>query len=193
MDTAKTVIYTLIFVILAAVAGGLIFIYSGAFDVSARWEDGPLVKWAVVTTRERSIEVRKEGIKVPANLDDPKVVMAGFKHYREMCVECHRAPGLKGSETSKGLNPKPPNFGDLKEEDVDPAEFFWIIKNGIRMTAMPAWGVTHSDDKIWAMVAFLKKLPGMTPAQFKAMDEKAGPDTDHDETPGEAHEHEHSH
>ncbi|MCC6544848.1 MAG: cytochrome c [Nitrospirae bacterium] len=180
METAKTVMYTLFFVVLATLLGSLIFIYSGVFDVSARWEDGPLVKWAIITTREHSIDVRKQGIKVPSDLDNPKVVTEGFKHYREMCVGCHQAPGLQDSEISKGLNPKAPNFGRLKAMDVDPAEFFWIIKNGIRMTAMPAWGVTHSDEKIWAMVAFLQKLPNMTPEQYKAIDRKAGPETEHD-------------
>jgi mono/diheme cytochrome c family protein len=36
------------------------------------------------------------------------------------------------------------------------------------MTGMPAFGKTHKDDKIWAIVAFLEKLPGMTKEQYKA-------------------------
>jgi len=189
MPKTGTVIYTLIFVILITLLGGLAFIYSGVFDVSARWEDGPLVKWVLETTRERSIDVRKGEVKVPTNLGDPRIVMAGFKHYREMCVGCHRSPGLQASEISQGLNPKPPNFAHLEENDVDPQEFFLIIRNGIRMTAMSAWGVTHSDEKIWSLVAFLQQMPNMTPEQYKAMDEKAGPDNmaaEEDESTGEA-------
>ena len=67
-------------------------------------------------------------------------------------------------------------------------ELFWVIKHGIKMTGMPAWGPTHSDDKIWAMVAFVKTLPDMTPAQYKAMQQQAGA-MDHDH----ADEHSHTH
>ncbi len=175
MRSVGTVIYTLIFVVLVTLLGGLAFIYSGVFDVSARWEDGPILKWVLETTRERSIAAREGEVKVPTNLDDPQMVMAGFRHYREMCVGCHRSPGLQASDIEKGLNPRPPNFAHLQEDDVNPQEYFLIIRNGIRMTAMPAWGVTHSDEKIWYLVAFLKKMPNMTPEQYQAMDEKAGP------------------
>jgi hypothetical protein len=46
-----------------------------------------------------------------------------------------------------------------------PAELFWIMKHGIRMTGMPAWG-DHSDDELWATVAFIEKLPGMTEQDY---------------------------
>src|SRR5262249_42518674 len=45
------------------------------------------------------------------------------------------------------------------------AELFWIIKHGIKMTGMPAWA-DHSDEELWATVAFIKKLPGMTPEEY---------------------------
>jgi len=165
----------LIFTLIATCLGGIAFIYSGLFDVSARWQDPMLVKWVLVTTRERSLDARKDKVKVPDNLDDQTVIMAGFKHYRRMCVICHRVPGLAPSELSRGLNPPPPNFAHLKEDDVDPPEYFLIIRNGIRMTAMPAWGVTHSDEDIWSIIGFLSQLPNMTPAQYEAMDKKVGP------------------
>lgn len=181
MHSFRTVILTLIVALFVTCLAGIAFIYSGWFNVSARWQDGPLVKWVLVTTRERSLDVRKDKVKVPDNLDDPAVAMAGLKDFRRMCVICHRAPGLSPSELSRGLNPPPPNFAHLKEDDVDPPEYFLIIRNGIRMTAMPAWGVTHSDAKIWSMVGFLRKLPDMTAAQFKSLNEKAGPVKTEDE------------
>ena len=174
MHSFRTVILTLIVALTVTCLAGITFIYSGLFDVSARWQDGPLIKWVLVTTRERSLDVRKDKVMVPDILDDPTVVMDGFKDYRRMCVICHSAPGLVPSDLRRGLNPPPPNFAHLKENDVDPPEYFLIIRNGIRMTAMPAWGVTHSDVKIWSMVGFLRKLPNMTAAQYQDMNEKAG-------------------
>ena len=175
MHTAKTVICTLLILLLATLASGLIFIYSGVLNVSARGKDPVLLNWAIVTTRERSLDVRKKSVKVPSDLDDPKMIMDGFKHYRKRCVGCHRSPGLTDSDLGRGLNPQPPNFAQLEASYVDPPEYFLIIRNGIRLTAMPAWGVTQGDDKIWTLVAFLKKLPGMTQDQYNNMDKAAGP------------------
>jgi len=65
---------------------------------------------------------------------------------------------------------------------------FWVIKNGVKMTAMPAWGPTHSDQKIWAMVAFLEKLPHMTAAQYQEMDKMAGPGEDDEDSDHHHHD-----
>jgi mono/diheme cytochrome c family protein len=84
---------------------------------------------------------------------------------------------MRDSEIRAGLYPQPPN---LSQQPVDPREAFWVIKHGIKMSGMPAWGATHDDPTIWSMVAFLQKLPGMTPAQYKDMVAKAPPDDDMD-------------
>ena len=55
-----------------------------------------------------------------------------------------------------------------------------MIKHGIKMSAMPAWGFSHDDATIWSMVAFLQKLPGMTPAQYQDIVARAPPDDDMD-------------
>ena len=74
-----------------------------------------------------------------------------------------------------GLYPRPP---DLTEHlSASPAEEFWVIKHGIKMSAMPAWGKTHDDRSIWGIVAFLQKLPGLTPEQYRTL---VGPQYDHD-------------
>ena len=77
-------------------------------------------------------------------------------------------------------------------EEWAPEELFWVIKNGVKMTGMPAWGPTHSDAKLWAIVAFLEKLPQMSAQQYQEMDKTAGPgEVDHDPAAaGAAHDHE---
>lgn len=174
MKTLSTVILTLVIAVILCIGGVLSAIYFGAWDVSAEQKDGPVLAWLAETTRKHSIRARIGDIKPPGNLDDPQEVMDGFKHYREDCVECHRHPGKKETELSRGLNPEPPDFSKLKHAP-DPKVLFWVIKHGIRMTAMPAWGPTTSDDTIWSLVAFVHKLPGMTPQQWQAMDQRAGP------------------
>jgi hypothetical protein len=70
------------------------------------------------------------------------------------------------------IQPGPPALADVVRE-LRPAELFWIIKNGIKMTGMPESGSTHSDDEIWGIVAF-NEPPEMSPEQYKLMKSGAG-------------------
>ena len=146
---------------------GIITIYSGWYNVSAANKPGGIERWLFGTTMDNSVEKRAEDLSAP-DLKSPEKIKEGFVHYNEMCKSCHGAPGKAESEIAKGLNPHPP---DLSKSalDMSPEELFWVTKNGVKMTGMPAWGKTHSDDKIWAMVAFIEKLPGMTEAQYDSL------------------------
>lgn len=145
----------------------LIFIYSGVYNVSAMVPHNGLTVWVINTVKDNSIEHHSENIKIPS-LNDSSMVQTGFEHYNEMCVGCHGAPGIKRDEGGHGLYPHPPNLAHSAKE-MPASQLFWITKNGIKFTGMPAFGKTHSDKKIWDIVAFLEKLPGMTPEQYAAM------------------------
>lgn len=172
-------------VIAAGIGGGLVFvigaawllIYAGAYNIAADAPHTGPVYWLLNNVRERSIAVRAEGITLPADLGDQKRIAAGAGLYNEMCTSCHLGPGLERTEISQGLYPRAPELA--RGVPISPAEEFWVIKHGIKMTAMPAWGPTHNDTLIWDMVAFLQKLPKLTPAQYQAL-VKSAPE-DHDE------------
>jgi len=154
-----------------------IFIGSGLYNLGADNPHWKITYALMQATRARSLAYHSSGITVPANLNDPQLILKGAGQYAAMCTSCHLAPGMKdsGSELRPGLYPQPPN---LSKVSVDPREAFWVIKHGIKMSAMPAWGASHDDATIWSMVAFLQKLPGMTPAQYKEIVAKAPPDED---------------
>jgi mono/diheme cytochrome c family protein len=166
-------------VILAACAGA--FIYSGVYNVGADDHHTRPVFAALQALRERSIDVRAKNLTVP-NLDDPQLILKGVGQYAAMCTECHLAPGKQDSEIRPGLYPLPPNLSQVR---IDPKKEFWVIKHGIKMSAMPAWGGSHDDATIWSMVAFLQKLPDLTPAQYQDIVARAPPDEDM----GEGHSH----
>lgn len=155
----------------------LIFIYSGWYDISAMNNESGFMQWVFNTTKNNSIESRLKDISVP-DLNDSSLINEGFEHYNEMCVSCHGAPGEEETELSKGLNPSAPYLAEAAKF-MDPRELFWATKNGIKMTAMPAWGKTHSDDKIWAIVAFTKKLATMTPEEYEKIKSNLEPMEDH--------------
>jgi mono/diheme cytochrome c family protein len=175
----KTVALTTLTIVGLAVASALIFLYSGVYNVAAANRDSILVDWALETGREVSIESRAKNITPPDQsvLKDSKTLRVGFDHYQEMCVTCHGAPGIEASEARVGLNPEPPLLTKVASK-IPTREMFWVIKNGIKMTGMPAWGPTHSDDKIWAMVAFVKTLPDMSPKKYKMMQQRYASDAE---------------
>jgi cytochrome c553 len=144
----------------------LLMVVSGLYDVAADAPHTAVVRNLIGFARERSIDMHAGGVKVP-RLDDKGMIADGASHYSEMCTGCHLAPGMTENEMRPGMNPKPPILADFPPEDQ--AEQFWIVKHGIKMTGMPAWGPTHSDDEIWAIVAFLQKLHGMSPTQYHAL------------------------
>ncbi len=162
----KKVIVTVILTLVALIAISVIYIYSGAYNVSQLEHHNAITKWAINTTKHHSIDAHDADIKVPP-MNDAAMLQEGFSHYNGMCVSCHGAPGIEPGELAKGLYPKPPKF--YKSNDMpDTNEAFWIIKYGIKYTSMPSYAPTHSDQEIWAITDFLlNKLNKMTPEEYQ--------------------------
>lgn len=172
MKTAVTVLLVLLVLALASLA----FIYSGVYDVAAATPDTGLIQWALETIQDRSVHRRAEQVATEVRmppLDDPDLIRTGLIEYHEMCVVCHGAPGVEISPTGQGLNPSPPLLAD-EAAGEDPGELFWVTKNGIKMTGMPAFGVTHSDEELWAIVAFMRRMGELSPEEYRRMVEEAG-------------------
>lgn len=166
----------LIFWLVLFILAGAIFAWSGVYDVGADAQHWSLTRHLIGVVREHSIEKRAADIAVP-KLDDPALIALGAQHYSEMCTGCHLAPGVEDSDIRHGLNPRPPN---LTRFAPDPAEAFWVIKHGIRMTGMPAWGPTHDDHKLWALVAYLQQQPKLSAEQYRKLVASAPKDDDDD-------------
>lgn len=173
-------------VILAVLALG--FVYAGVYDVAATRPHSTLVRRTLETLRARSVAVRADEVPEPPPVD-AETLAHGFEHYHAMCVACHGAPGRERGEFGQGLSPTPPLLHE-DAEDLSAREIFWIVKNGIKVAAMPAFGPTHSDAEIWGIVAVVQRLPEMTPEAYRsalpaaaAADSLAAP-TGHAHPPG---------
>lgn len=151
------------------IVGGSAFVLSGSYNVAADVPHWRATSWLLELVRERSIEVHSQGITVPP-LNQEALVRTGFSHFHEMCRFCHGAPGYPWEEFAEGLYPKPPFLGsDELQNEITDRELFWIIKNGLKMTGMPSFGKTHSDEQLWAIVASVRRLPGLEPEGYKKM------------------------
>lgn len=146
------------------------YIYAGLYNVAALEPHAPLTHWALATGMQRSVKAQARSITPPPMPQGQKIGQA-FRAFAEMCVVCHGAPGKEPGVVGKGLQPPPPTLNEAAHR-WSRAELFWIIKNGVRMTGMPAFGPTHSDDDIWLLVAFLQRLPNVSSSKYKEMEDQ---------------------
>lgn len=153
--------------ILAAIAATAYF-FGGFYSVAAVEEDPAPVAKALVYVRNASIQKHASG-QPPINVADNAAIQAGAKAYAKFgCANCHGAPGADWAKFSEGLNPGPPDLKDAAASR-DVRELFWIVKNGIRMTGMPSFAKAGATDQdIWQIAAFVKKLPSVSEADYRA-------------------------
>jgi mono/diheme cytochrome c family protein len=155
-------------VLIAAIAAGGAYFFGGFYDVAAVGPGNPAVEWAVKKVRQASVRKHATAFPAPSSFNDPKTVQAGAHEFTEEgCVHCHGAPGRNPDSFTRGMNPRPPDLGRASAPDP-PSKVFWIVKHGIRMTGMPEFGSHVSDDEIWRLVAFVKRLRQVTPAEYQA-------------------------
>ena len=163
---------TLLITALLLIAGGLLFVYSGLYNIAADEPHWNVTRWLLEKTQERSVEVRSGEVAVPSDLDSDERIRAGATSYASMCEICHLAPGVQPTPLHTGLRPSPPVFARQVSQH-SPEYLFWAVKHGIKMTGMPAWGETHGDEELWDIVAFLQELPGLTEQQYSEMTQGA--------------------
>jgi mono/diheme cytochrome c family protein len=146
------------------------FFFGGFYSVAGTAGDPAMVTWALTQVRTVSIN-RHANEQPPAsiNIGDAAIVQAGAKAFAQQgCATCHGAPGVNWAKFSEGLHPDPPDLKEIAGE-LSPGQLFWVIKNGINMTGMPSFAQAGAkDDEIWSIVAFVKKLPGVSEADYKA-------------------------
>jgi len=147
---------------------GVVVAGAGLFEVAASVPPKALETRAARFTLDRSVARRAPKTANPVRTD-PEVRREGLAHYKAMCLVCHGAPGVESSEIAEGLNPPAPDLTLGRVQKRTDGELFWIVQNGIRMTGMPAFGTTHQDEEIWKIVAFVRRLPALSPDEEKEL------------------------
>jgi cytochrome c len=146
-----------------------IIVITGAYNVAATIPDSDVARRVLHSTMRRSVQVRATS-EFQENWTE-RQISEGFRDFDAMCVVCHSAPGEQRSSISKGMNPQPPLLAEAVKQWRS-SELFWIIKNGVRMTGMPAFGLAHRDDEIWEIVGFVRQLPQISAEDYRKLREK---------------------
>jgi mono/diheme cytochrome c family protein len=170
----KSFLWSFIVIIGLMILAGAAVIWSGVYNVAMDSPHWTATFWLLNEAREQSIETHSRGIVAPP-LRGEQLVDRGFSHFNETCRLCHGGPGLSPLEFTQGLYPRPPFFPSPEvQQELNDAELYWIIKHGLKMTAMPAFGVSHSEEDLWTIVVFMRRLPTLSPQEYEAMVQRAG-------------------
>jgi mono/diheme cytochrome c family protein len=159
-------------VLAAQALAGLAYLGVGGFNVAASVPHTRLTYGLTHEMMVRSVRRHARGLTPPAFT--PQAAQHGLQLYAAHCAECHGAPVVDvRARWVDGLTPAPPYLID-SAHDFSPAELFWIVKHGVKMTGMPAWARACSDAEIWDVVAFLEALPKLPATAYRDMTQASG-------------------
>ena len=157
-------------------AAGMLFAWSGVFNIAASSGHWPITDWFLHWTMRNSVRTHAS-FTSPAKPHDKSGLISSAGHFANACSVCHGAPGLKPSPVMQAATPHAPNLAVNAREWTD-KQLFWILQHGVKFTGMPAWAVQDRPDEVRRMVAFVRSLPVMTPAQYKALVAEPNPGAD---------------
>lgn len=147
--------------------GALLVGWSGLVSIAASSGHWTVTRWFLGWTMENAVETQSMLVAKPEeiDLDDPMLVLRAAGHYATGCAPCHGAPGVPQSPVVEEMVPSPPRL-EAKVAEWSDEELFWIVRNGIKYSGMPAWPAQDREDEVWAQVAFLRALPEMSRAEY---------------------------
>lgn len=151
----------------ALAVGGFLVAASGVVPIKASSGHWAVTRWFLQFSKSRSVATHTMGVKVP-ELKHERLVLKGAGHYETGCAPCHGSPGRARSAVADHMLPPPPRLHEIRSQR-DPEELFYIIKHGIKFTGMPSWPSRQRDDEVWAMVAFILRLPELDGAGYQRL------------------------
>ncbi len=161
-----TVIVTTIIVIGVEFGMALAVMWWGVVYIGADCPHSQPIRWYLSETMESSVKKHAQGLQAPpqARVSIPE----GVSHYDHMCALCHGAPGVERSEIGNGLSPHPPALVETAD-DWTVEQVYWLVAHGVGDTGMPAFGITHEEQDLWAVAYFVKQLPRLTPEEYQKL------------------------
>lgn len=178
----------LVLVGLLVLSGGLWLgygLYASGF--SARVEPHPIEVAMVRRFRRFAIPKAVGNMPNPVPMS-PTVLIEGLDHFADHCASCHANDGSGETQIGKDVYPRVPDLRHQEIQSMSDGELFFIIRNGIRFTAMPAWaeGDMDKDRGSWKLVHFIRHLPQLTPVELHRM-QSLNPKAPHREEDGGHH------
>ncbi len=144
-----------------------LMVISGVVPIKARSGHWAITAAFLDFAKTRSVSTYSWGVTAPA-LEDDALILRGAGHYETACRPCHGGPDRHVPPVMSAMTPPPPVLMDRVPRWA-PEELFTIVKHGIKFTGMPAWPLQQRNDEIWAMVAFLRRMPQLDAAGYRRL------------------------
>lgn len=161
----KAIVATVMALAVIMAAGAAVFIWSGVYNVAANSQHTQPVYSLLETAMQQSVRLRARGIESP-----PLTALALIEHgamcYQDRCEQCHGGPGVGQNDIALGMQPVPGPLINAQGR-WQSRELYWITRNGITMSGMPAWGFQLSEQDTWALVAFMQRLSQLSAAEYR--------------------------
>ena len=143
------------------VASGVVLIGIGRmhFSLTALQEPGPLETRIANLAKHSVIRLASRHGIPPPPVDTRASVNAGGTHFGLDCGICHGVDGRAKTPAGQWMYPRAADLTSKRVQSYSDQELFWIIKNGIRFTGMPAFGKVETADNIWGLVKYVRTLP----------------------------------
>ncbi|QEE30043.1 cytochrome C [Terriglobus albidus] len=157
-------------VLLLACAGFLTwrFVHRG---FSTRNQPGKIEAMLATTFRQAAIPSGEMELKNPMQAT-PDVLREGMAHWADHCASCHGNNGSSETMYGKTMYPRPPDMRRAPTQELSDGELYYTIKNGVRLSGMPAFGEPGDDDiDSWKLVAFIRHLPKLTEQEELQMEQ----------------------
>ncbi|MEO5771529.1 MAG: c-type cytochrome [Burkholderiaceae bacterium] len=148
-------------------AGGAGVLYGGVYDTTTLAQHLAPTYWLLETGLRESVKRRARDVVVPP-LEDERLALRGLALFQRHCVQCHGAPGVAPEPFALGMAPLPSNLAYTARE-WPPSQLYWVVRAGIKMAGMPAFEYRMPDAELWAVVAFLERLPSLSPRDYAAL------------------------
>jgi mono/diheme cytochrome c family protein len=170
MKIPKAVLWVLLAFVVGVVAFGVVLIRRG---ISARKEPSGMETAVARTVRHMAIpKIDREEENPWATVATPEVLKDAREHFADHCSQCHSNDGSGKTEMGQYLYPRAPDMRLSATQNLTDGELYYIIRNGVPLTGMPAWGEPNleQDDDSWQLVLFIRHLPKLSPEEIKDME-----------------------
>ncbi len=151
----------------AGLAGVVLFAWLGVYNVAASTGHFRIVELFLHFGMENSVKARAPDTTL-VRRDDEDLIRLGAGHFHGGCAYCHGAPGIPITPVSASMLPAPPDLSEKVGFWKD-GELFWIVQHGLKYTGMPGWPALAREDEVWALVAFMRRLPSLDEKGYRAL------------------------
>jgi mono/diheme cytochrome c family protein len=153
----RRIVVAILFTVLSLIAMGALAL--ATWNPAALEPPGRLETAAATRAKRWMVARRARNIRVPAPA--AQSAKMGEMQFAARCQVCHGIDGRTPTDLGLAMNPRATDLGSADVQRYSDAELFWIIRNGIRLSGMPGFGQTLSDEEIWPLVHYVRSVKAL--------------------------------